>query len=258
MRHKIACFPVGFTLMAAALIIACHTIAHPISASNVAVPIAVANWPSFEDAYFNIKFQYPPEWRVEKVDVTNYDEESHLSLMGEDAATAGPDKYKTWILRILPPYDDIQRIHEGALGIVPSAIVINLPNQTYGGSVLSSDVSRPNDRAYESALDKYDEGFRFVFTSVAGFNSPEGSTSVSLGHTGDGSIAGIIAVKRLHNDYQFQAYMTMTTGLGHNEDNMLAFLSVLNTIQLRDPTEHFDAGSYKLPVSSSEYRHSHK
>lgn len=90
----------------------------------------VAGWPWFEDSHFNLKFQYPPGWKVEKVDITNYHDESQMDLSGEDAALAGPDKYKTWIIRIVPPEDSSR----GRLAIenncgMGSAIIIEQPNR---------------------------------------------------------------------------------------------------------------------------------
>src|SRR6266550_2201285 len=80
------------------VLVACCGALQRTPASTVSNTAAIEGWPWFEDYYFNLRFQYPPEWRVEKVDVTNYYDDSESDLMGEDSAVAGPDRFKTWEL----------------------------------------------------------------------------------------------------------------------------------------------------------------
>jgi len=189
----------GMIILAVAVVITLGTISSN-PPSNVTLDVFsvpnVEGWPWFEDSYFNLRFQYPPEWKVEKTDVTNYYNESGLDLMGEDAAAAGPDRYKTWIIRVVPPYDDIQIINRGGVGVVHSSIIIEQPNRFHGNNSLYSDSIRPTDREYESVLDQYDENFHFNFTSHYTFENGISTTSISVGHSQDGVIAGVTAVKR--------------------------------------------------------------
>lgn len=214
----------------------------------------IEGWPWFEDSYFNLKFQYPPEWKVRKIDVTNYYDESELDLMGEDAAVAGPDKFKTWILEVVPPYEDVQDINRGDVGVVHSAVIIKQPDRFRGNNSHFSDVVRSKDREYESVLDPYAEDFRFNITSHVVFRNELTTSSISFGRSPDGRIAGIAAVKVLPFDYLFQAYMTMTDELGHTEDSILRFMAVVTSIQLLNSERRYEYTNYRIPVMPSEYK----
>ncbi len=218
--------------------------------------VTIKDWPWYQDEYFNIKFQYPSDWKVEKVDTTDYynDPIDWSLLGGEDAAVAGPDIHKTWIIRIVPPYEDIQEIQRGMVGTVHSAIVIDQPNWFNGNNYFFSDVSRPKEWGYEAVLDPYGEGFRFNFTSHLAFVDRNATTSISFGHSPDGSISGVTALKLLPNGYHFQPYITMTSKLGHNEDNILVLSGVARSIQLLFPERHYDEKNYQIPILQSEYK----
>jgi hypothetical protein len=221
---------------------------------RLSVPFTIKAWPWYEDGYFNIKFQYPPEWKVEKVDVTNYYDDSGLDLAGEDAALAGPDRHRIWILRIAPPNGDILDINLRNVGTLDSALIIDQPDRLYGNNHFRSDVTRPKDYAYESVLDPYDETFRFNFTSHATFGDGAATTSISVGHSRDGKIAGITAVKLLPLGYHFQSHMTMTEKLGHSEDNMFAFVAVVSSMRLLFPERRYEEENYRIPIPPSEFK----
>ena len=215
---------------------------------------AIEKWQRFEDPYFNITLQYPPEWKVEKVDVTDYNDYSQLDLAGEDAAVAGGDKYKTWIIRIAPPYKDVQEINRGSFGTVHSAIVIEQPNRVHGNNPIYSDVVRPRDREYEAVLDSCGEGFHFIYSSHAAVWDGQATTSTSIGHSPDGSVVGITATKHFLRGYRFQAYMSMTEKLGHNADNIFVFMEVVNSMRVLTPENGYEVNNYKVPIMPWEYK----
>ena len=221
---------------------------------NFVSSFAIQDWPWYEDSYFNIKFQYPPNWKVEKIDVTDYFDESSLNLMGESAAVAGPDKTKSWIIRIKPPYMDIQEVNRSNVDIVKSAIIINQPNRISGNNHFYSDVWRSKEREYESLLDSYDENFRFNFTSHAISADENATTSISFGHSLDGAIAGITAVKRLPLNYKFQSYMTMNERLGRTGENIFVFMEVISSMRLLFPARAYQEENFKIPVIPTEYK----
>jgi hypothetical protein len=222
------------------------------SEANILATTSVRGWPWFEDPYFNIKFQYPNGWKVEKVDVTNYLEDPDRNLAGESAAVTGPDKVKSYVIRIEPPYEDLQVINRGSLDTVRSAIVIEQPGRVHGNNHFYSAVLRPDEREFESVLDPYDPDFRFNLTSHIQLLDPAARTFISFGHSRDNVISGITAVKYFPNRYNFQAYLTMTASLGYTEEGIAYFLQVIDSMQTLFPAQVYSESTYRKPVLPSD------
>lgn len=246
-RSVTCCFWAGMLfLVSLTAICAVHVgqIAPP--KANVAL---IEGWPWFEDAYFNLKFQYPPQWKVHKIDVTNYVDQSRLNLAGEDAALAGSDGIRTWIIKITPPYEDTQIINRGNIGVTDSSIIVLQPNNCCRGTSLFSAATRTADRQYESVLDPYSEDFVFNIMSHLTLTDTESETFISVGYSRDGTISGITAVKRLPNLYHFQSYTTMTSGGPHEDQTLIAFMEIIGSMALLSPTSEYKEIDYQIPVN---------
>ena len=209
---------------------------------------SIDGWRWYEDEYFNIKFQYPPDWKVEKVDLTNY-------VRSEEFP--GHDTVKYWELRVIPPWDDkIEGVYQrngtedSGINILQPGIEASLGN--YG--------HRPKEFKYEEILDHFDGGLSFNIEQRVVYLADGLVTRVSVGKSQDQKIAGITATKHFSRHQQdsgqnflFHSFMLTHTSLKRSEEAGLVFGGVMQTMQLLHPDKVFQWVDYKIPVDPSEY-----
>lgn len=200
-----------------------------------------SEWPTFTDDYFNITFQYPPDWKVNKVERTNYCDESQLDLGGEDAAAAGPDVFKSWAIEINQATTSVTAIGGKIV------LRIDEPNDIYDTNEF---LTEPSSELLQNLPVSTIQNYMTEFNDLNSQKS-DASTSLSIPTTSH-RVEKLYLILRLGQGYSYLAFSPYLEAGEATPSMIIKYKSMLKTLKPADPRKEFKRDFSKTRVSRSD------